>query len=224
MQTDLQAYYQYQQEGSLRSAKEIVPLILEYIQPKSVVDVGCGVGTWLSVFKEYGVQDVMGIDNGCTDSDMLQIPSNQFMIYDLQKPLDIGKRYDLVVSLEVAEHLPVECAKIFIDSLVRLGSIVLFSAAIPHQGGYLHLNEQWPEFWARYFYNHGYEVIDCIRQKVWRNEKVEWWYAQNMFIYAKRSYLEKNPALKEQYENTLTTQLSIVHPKQYLGLAQTMNK
>lgn len=35
-------FYDWQQEGSKRSAREIIPLVVELIQPTSVIDVGCG--------------------------------------------------------------------------------------------------------------------------------------------------------------------------------------
>lgn len=135
-------YYKDIQGGSRRSAKVIVPLVLELIQPRSVIDVGCGVGAWLSVFKECGVRDIMGVDGDYIDKKMLQIPQERFLSFDLREPLRMDRQFDLVVSFEVAEHLPSECAERFVDSLVRLGPAILFSAAIPFQGGAHHMNEQ----------------------------------------------------------------------------------
>lgn len=48
--------------GSLRSAQVVVPIAIELARPKSVVDVGCGDGTWLSVFRHLGVNDTLGLD------------------------------------------------------------------------------------------------------------------------------------------------------------------
>lgn len=223
MQPYLEDYYRWQHEGALRSAKEVVPLILELIQPKSVVDVGCGIGCWLSVFQEYGVKDIVGIDGAYINNKMLRIPEDRFFPCDLAKPIEVNRQFDLVVSLEVAEHLPVESGRKFIDSLVKLGPVVLFSAAIPFQGGYQHVNEQWPEFWARYFLKNGYEVIDCLRNKIWNKNNVEWWYAQNLLLFANRDYIEANPGLKREYENTRISQLSLVHPRLFLALHQAIN-
>ncbi|XEC93657.1 class I SAM-dependent methyltransferase [Paenibacillus tarimensis] len=221
MQTYVKEYYEWQHDGTLSSAKEIVPFVLEYIQPQSVIDVGCGLGAWLSVFQEYGVQQIFGVDGAHIDPSMLKIPQNRFSAVDLEKPFHSNAKFDLVVSLEVAEHLPVASARTFIDSLVKLGPAVLFSAAIPFQGGLNHINEQWPEFWARYFLKHGYEAVDCIRKRIWDNKNVEWWYAQNMLIFAKRDDILNNPVLKKEYENTHVSQLSLVHPRQYLGYIQS---
>ena len=63
---------------------------------------------------------------------------------DLAQPLQIDRRFDLALSLEVAEHLPPECGSEFVQTLTDLSSVILFSAAIPFQGGTDHLNEQWP--------------------------------------------------------------------------------
>ncbi|MFJ5762552.1 class I SAM-dependent methyltransferase [Neobacillus sp. NPDC093182] len=216
-------YYLYQHEGAEGSAKEIVPYILELIKPNSVVDVGCGSGSWLSIFHKYGVKDILGIDAE-VDKNILKIPKEKFMACDLKSPIDVNRQFDLVVSLEVAEHLPIESGRNFIDFLTRLGPVILFSAAIPYQGGYGHLNEQWPEFWARYFLKNGYEVIDCIRKKIWNKNNVEWWYAQNLLLFVKKEYIETLPELKKEYTNTHISQLSLVHPRQYLALHKTRNQ
>ena len=218
MQPYTEAFYKTQREGSRRSAEAIVPLVLPLIQPQSIVDVGCGLGTWLSVFKAHGVKDVLGVDGEHVDQSMLQIPREQFVAFDLTRPIQINRQFDLVVSLEVAEHLPQQSAKIFIDSLSKLGPVILFSAAIPFQGGTDHLNEQWPDYWADYFKENGYEAIDCLRKKVWQDDKVEWWYGQNILVFSRKDYLASNPLLKEEFENTHPSQLSIVHPRKYLEL------
>ena len=208
-------FYRDIEEGALRSAGELVPLVLQLVQPKSVVDVGCGAGAWLSVFVKYGVNDVLGVDGDWIDKKMLRIPEEQFMFFNLKQPLRLDRQFDLIVSLEVAEHLPSECAETFVDSLVRLGPVVLFSAAIPFQGGVDHINEQWPQYWMRLFQEKRYEVIDCIRKKIWENENVKWWYSQNVLLFARRDYLESNPLLKREFESTVVSQLSLIHPENY---------
>lgn len=216
-------FYKAQQDGSLRSAKEIVPLVLELLQPKSVVDVGCGVGTWLSVFNEGGIEDILGIDGDWVDKKMLQISEERFLSFDLRKPLDIDRQFDLVLSLEVAEHLQSKYAGTFIDSLTRLGPCILFSAAIPFQGGTNHVNEQWPDYWVKFFQDKGYVVIDCIRKKVWQNDNVEWWYAQNILLFVRQECLANYPLLKTEFENTVISQLSMIHPK-YLDVVEKRGK
>jgi cyclopropane fatty-acyl-phospholipid synthase-like methyltransferase len=223
MQRYTKSFYKKHQDQSRRSAKEVVPLVVDLIQPKHVIDVGCGIGTWLSVFRECGIEEVFGVDGDWVNNEeMLEIPKARFRSFDLKEPLYLDRQFDLVVSLEVAEHLPPECAETFIDSLSRLGPVVLFSAAIPYQGGTHHVNEQWPEYWAQYFRDRAYEVIDCIRRKIWHNDDVEWFYAQNMLLFVRMDYLESHPSLKRKFENTTPSALSIVHPQKYLQAVELM--
>jgi cyclopropane fatty-acyl-phospholipid synthase-like methyltransferase len=176
MSTYNKRFYLNQQSGSKKSAKEIVPIVLNLIQPKSVIDIGCGIGTWLSVFAEQGVSDFLGVDGEWVNKKLLQIPKENFAYRDLTKPLEINKRFDLVVSLEVAEHLPNSYAQTFVDSLITLGPVILFSAAIPYQGGRHHVNEQWPDFWVQLFRKKDYAVVDAIRRRIWQNNRVNYWY------------------------------------------------
>ncbi|MDB9373117.1 methyltransferase domain-containing protein [Nodularia sphaerocarpa] len=211
-----QNFYQSIREGSRLSAQAVVPLVMELIPVKSLVDVGCGLGTWLSVFKDFGIEDYLGIDGDYVDANMLEIESSKFLCFDLKQPLEIERKFDLVVSLEVAEHLPVESAEIFIHSLTKLGDIVLFSAAIPFQGGLNHLNEQWLEYWGEIFAKYGYVAIDCLRRKIWNNEKVEPWYAQNLLIFVKETCLGEYPLLEREFHQG-EHNLAMVHPKIYLS-------
>ena len=209
-------FYKLHRDSSRQSAKQIVPMVLELVHPNSVIDVGCGMGAWLSVFKECGVDDIYGIDGDYVDRHMLEIPEQRFFASDLSKTIRLDRQFDLVVSLEVAEHLPNDCAETFVDSLTKLGPVILFSAAIPHQGGTHHVNEQWPEYWAEHFQAKGYVVIDCLRKKIWRNHEVDYYYAQNILLFTKMDYLEKSPLLRSQFESTNPASLSIVHPTKYL--------
>jgi SAM-dependent methyltransferase len=202
-------------EGVRRSAREIVPIVLRLIELRSVIDVGCGVGTWLSVFKEHGVIDVLGVDGRHVDGTMLEIPPKQFLAADLSKPFHIARQFDLAVSLEVAEHLPIQCAGQFVESLTRLSPIVLFSAAIPFQGGTCHINEQWPDYWRAHFERHGFVAVDALRHNIWQNEKVYVWYRQNMLLFVSEGHLRRHAILKDEYRKTNTRQLSIVHPELY---------
>jgi SAM-dependent methyltransferase len=215
MQNYPKHFYESVLSGSLSSAREIVPLILELIQPERIVDVGCGNGDWLCVFREFGVEHILGIDGDWVEVSELKIPVDRFRTVDLESPFSVGERFDLVISLEVAEHITSESADAFVESLTCLGPVVLFSAAIPHQGGTNHLNEQWPDYWARCFQTRGYVGIDCIRKRVWNNQKVEWWYAQNTMLYVSEDYLEGQPRLKNEHQLSKDNPLSIVHPRLY---------
>ena len=202
--------------GARQSARVLVPIILQIVQPKSVIDIGCGDGTWLSVFHELGVDDLLGVDGEYVHEHLLQIPRHQFRALDLTKPFRIERSFDLALSLEVGEHLPPPCASAFVESLTALAPVVVFSAAIPFQSGIHHINEQWSDYWAALFSHRGYLPIDCIRGKVWQNEQVEYWYAQNTLLFARAAVVENDPFLRREYEKTNPHQLRLVHPRKYL--------
>jgi SAM-dependent methyltransferase len=214
-------FYVTHKDGSRRSAEVFAPLVIGLVNPSSVVDVGCGVGTWLSVFKTLGVTEILGLDGDYVDQSQLEIDKSVFLAADLTRPFQVDRQFDLVVSLEVAEHLPKQCASRFVESLIRLGPIVLFSAAIPHQGGTRHINEQWPEYWVNHFSDHGYEAIDCIRRRVWNDDRVEWWYAQNTFLFVEGEYLRRHPQLENELGASQSpTPLAFVHPTKYLDVVR----
>lgn len=214
------AFFDSVTHGSIASARSIVPVVVELVRPKSVVDVGCGIGAWLHVFQEHGVSEVVGVDGEYVVREQLLIPQGAFTSHDLEQPLRLDRRFDLAVSLEVAEHLAEEAAAAFVESLVRLAPIVLFSAAIPHQGGVDHRNERWPGYWAELFRGHGYEAVDCIRPRVWEDNTVEYWYAQNILLYVERGELDLRDALLREQRAALWLPLAIVHPRAYAEVVE----
>jgi SAM-dependent methyltransferase len=216
------AFFVGQQRLSRQSAERVLPIILAAVQPRTVIDVGCGVGTWLAVLTESGVADVWGIDGDYVDRSLLQIPQQRFLPHDLTMPIHLERRFDLVLCLEVAEHLPADSAPTLIGSLVSLGPVVLFSAAIPYQGGTHHVNEQWPEYWARHFAARGFVPVDCLRRRIWQLEEVQWYYAQNILLFVERGYLDNNSSLRREAENTPPTPMSLVHPLKYLELVSML--
>lgn len=137
----------------------------------------------------------------------------------------LESKFDLALSLEVIQHIPERGVKMSIDFLTRLAPVVLFSAPIPFQGGAVTpVNEQWPDYWEKLFANHGYVVVDCIREKIWNNDRVMYWYAQNILIFVREDYLETNNMLKEKYTRNHQTPLSLVYPKIYLSRTRKLQK
>lgn len=198
---------------SYRSASFILPLINELITPKQVVDIGCGVGTWLRAWEELGVSALLGVDGDYVDRDALLISKDKFMSMNLSSPQILPEsRFALAQSLEVAEHLPPSSAPAFVHFLCSLAPVVLFSAAIPYQGGVNHINEQWPEYWADLFLTHGYLVFDVIRPNVWHNQEVQYYYAQNTFLYVDQDKLSDYPALTAPADHR---NLARVHPRKW---------
>jgi SAM-dependent methyltransferase len=203
-------------EGARRSARQVVPFLGGLLRPRSVVDLGCGSGSWLAAFQDCGVADVLGVDAAVPDPALLDIPRERFLAHDLTRPLELGRSFDVALALEVAEHLPSACAEGFVDTLVRLAPVVLFSAAVPFQGGYGHVHERWPDYWAGLFEARGFPVLDCLRERFWLNDQVEWWYAQNMLLYVRGDVLLRHPLLRRELSFTRRAQLALVHPRCYL--------
>jgi SAM-dependent methyltransferase len=209
-------------QGSLASAHAVVPHVNALVRPRSVVDVGCGRGAWLRVWREFGVQDILGIDGPDVETDKLHIPAEKFTVHDLEQPFEVGRRFDLAMSLETAEHLSADVAASFVKFLTTLADVVLFSAAIPFQSGTHHVNEQWPEYWVAMFCTHGFVAVDCLRPLIWKKKDVKVWYAQNMLLFVKSERLLSDPELaaKAAYRSDM---LDVVHPRLYVEMAEALN-
>jgi SAM-dependent methyltransferase len=186
-------FFDYVNSGAIWSAERILPRLLSELAPGSVLDVGCGQGAWLSVWKKLGVMEITGIDGDYVSRERLLIPDNAFVACDLANGFWLDRRYDLVQSLEVAEHLPADRATRFVDSLVRHGDLIFFSAAPKGQGGDHHVNEQNYDYWRKLFAQHGYIAIDYLRPLVLQDRSIEPWYRYNTLLYASSERFDTLP-------------------------------
>jgi len=187
------------------AASQILPILFEFYRPNSIIDVGCGLGNWIEVAKKLGINDIIGVDGNYVNRSLLKISEKEFVEMNLLESFDLGRKFDMAICLEVAEHLPKSSADILIESLTRHSDVILFSAAIPGQGGQNHFNEQWPDYWQSKFEKNGFEMIDFFRPKIWNNKKIERWYRQNLFLVVKKEHS------LSRLGNNLG--LSLVHPE-----------
>ncbi len=217
-------WYGRKRQRKVRSAQVVVPILIELAHPASVVDIGCGDGTWLSVFREHGVGDTFGIDGHWVAHESLQIPAESFLRADLEQSFSVDRSFDLAVSLEVAEHLPEKRARSFVEQLTALAPLVLFSAAVPFQDGTGHVNLQWQDHWARLFAERDYLASDAIRRSIWGNADVLWFYRQNAVLYVRRDAIAELPGIDASMIVSDLTRLRVVDPELYLDKAGKVEK
>ena len=199
-------FYESIRDGAKSSATVIAPLIHDAVEPATVIDVGCGEGWFGKAFQNLGCS-VLGVEGEHAE------PVIEWVARDLSRSIHMGQRYDLAVCLEVAEHLPSERAAGLVKELCDLAPVVLFSAAVPGQGGEGHQNEQWPEFWAEHFATNRFACSAAPRWDIWEDERVDSWYRQNLML------ATKTPELFPRWFNTpLAEPYPVIHPAFFRGL------
>ena len=202
-----ESYYKKHQTGSYQSAIQILEYTNSFINFNSVLDFGCGMGTWCKAL-DLGIKNFLGIDKHQYEPAYMLIPAEKYMQFDLCKPLELACMADMAISVEVAEHINPEYSDIFIKNICSCSKIVLFSAAISHQGGTGHINEQSCIYWETLFNKYGYKAIDCIRPYFWNNEQIEIWYRNNCILYIEQhTYKEISAHIPQN-----SYPLNIVHP------------
>lgn len=211
---------QWRIEVAYNSAMEILPIIFEYYKPSNIIDIGCGVGAWLKAFKDLGIKNYKGIDG--VDIEEPLVPKENIETTNLLEHKNINNiKYDLVTSLEVAEHIPNQYSKSFIDLLTSYGDVILFSAAIPHQPGVDHINCRPILFWVDIFNKKGYDCFDFIRNKTYYNKKVTHYYSQNILLFVKK---EKTDIFTKQHLEINNFPIFFYHPIYFESLIKEKNK
>jgi SAM-dependent methyltransferase len=190
---------------TLAGPQAALPFIFAEAKPHSLLDVGCGTGTWLKASLDYGIKEVFGVDGVAIPPERLRIPLQNFAQADLTRPLDLKRTFDYVLCLEVVEHLDPQFAKTLIASLVRHAKRIVFAAACPGQPGQHHVNCQWPAFWQELFNAEGFSCEDSVRWQIWSNDRIEPWYRQNIFT----ARMDSRTAGREQRLRP------VVHPEMF---------
>ena len=176
-------FYRLNDATASASAKVLVPLVVADLHPSSVVDFGCGDGLWLSAFEEFGITDLLGLDGAHVDPGRLQVSRECFSVIDLEDSAPTSRPYDLALSLEVAEHLSSTAGTRLVETLCQSSRRVLFSAAVPGQGGSHHINERWLDYWVNQFSRFDFVAFDIYRPRIAYDLRVAWWYRQNLMLF-----------------------------------------
>lgn len=181
--------------SSRHSASTVATLLRRALPVDSVLDIGCAIGAWLEAWRAAGVGVIQGVDGDYVDRQQLLIPADSFQSADLSQPLVLNRRFDLVQSLEVAEHIPAQHADRFIANLVaHSNGLILFSAAPPGQGGEYHVNEQSYDYWREKFARHGYRAFDYVRPQLAGDGSISFWYRFNILLYVRDDRIAELPA------------------------------
>jgi SAM-dependent methyltransferase len=193
-----QKFIRYAATSSRYGASKVIPVVLSALDVGSVLDIGCAGGGWLSEWKQAGIADVCGVDGAYVDPADLEIEAERFKAADLAHPFDLGRTFDLVQSLEVAEHIDGSASGVFVANLVRhAGRFILFSAAVPGQGGEYHVNEQPYDFWRKRFAENGYSAFDFVRPRIAADSGISFWYRYNIILFVKNEHTaDLNPIVK----------------------------
>ena len=198
------------------TANRVLQLVYDKMKVRSVLDVGCGRGLWLAVAGGLGAIETIGIEGPWIKSETSYIALDRILTRDLELGFDLNRTFDLVMSIEVAEHLSPAAAENFVTSLARHGDFILFSAAIPFQPGTGHINCQFPDYWARLFSEHDYQPVDFIRPAIWNDSAMHLWIRQNMLAFVSAQFLSKNSWARKVA--AASRPLSIVHPELFTAL------
>ncbi len=172
--------------------------IVEIYHPKTVVEFGCGPGHLSRELAKLGVQ-VTSVD-GYSHPDFTGLPV-EFYPLNLNDATAIAnlfqdKHFDLAVSLEVAEHLQPESSPTIINWLTKVAPVVVFSAAVPSQGGHGHINLHPRDYWHSLFTQSNFVISDRIREKLRTHPSVAPWYRYNVVDYVHANHSQV-PQLNE---------------------------
>lgn len=163
------AYYGKFVEPTMQiSAAAMSNSIVDVLSPRRVIDVGCGTGVLLGEIRRLGV-DVFGLE--LADAAIARCLKRGLHVrkFDIERDPLPDLHADVVVSTEVAEHLPAACSDRFVEMLTSMGDTVVLTAATPGLGGTDHVNEQPNEYWIEKFVFRGKQFDKDLSMR-WRSQ------------------------------------------------------
>jgi SAM-dependent methyltransferase len=210
-------FYKNNVNGSLSSANLYIKHLLNFKNDiESVIDIGCGSGTWLKACKNNGVKYLYGFDGVWNKQENMIDEDIKFHGCDLSFPIEFAAKTDIAISVEVAEHIPSTSASTFVNSLANASDVIIFGAAFPHQGGENHINEQYASYWANIFAQFSYIPFDIFRPYFWDSQEVEFWYKQNTFLYVNTKSENFTNLIKKNIHPVQNISfMNCIHPSMY---------
>jgi glutamate-1-semialdehyde aminotransferase len=208
--------------GERQTALFVAPHVLDFVEPTSVVHVGCENDVWLHAFAECGVADGWGLVKPGTSISSPTISADRLLSCDVHVPFRCDRKFDLALYLDQAQHINPNTIRSTLDSLTRLAPVVLFTAAAPYQNGRegRAVNEQWPDYWLARFAEFDFALIPGLRERLWTNSQVDWRVAQNGMLLASRAFLERHPDMRANTADVRELPHCVVHPRMFLETIQ----
>jgi SAM-dependent methyltransferase len=170
------------------TARIITAYLFNTFHPASVLDLGCGTGAYLKHFEALGCQ-VVGVEGSSVGISRIH-PAVLAVHHDLRRPLLINQQFDLVMSVEVAEHIPKKFSENVVQSLCRHArGLIVFTAAPPGTPGEDHINCRARSFWDALFERQGFvfdpdKTEDLVRHA--RQHDTAVWFQQWAYVYVAR--------------------------------------
>ncbi len=180
------SYYVGIERNAQRSKRVIVEHVVRYFHPKCVLDVGCGSGAFLEELQARDIE-VLGLEYSEAAVAICRAKKIPVLRCDLENEQpSLARVFDVVLSTEVAEHLPESCASRYIDLLCSAGRHIVFTAAVPGQTGDDHVNPQPNEYWIQMFTERGFDYLAPLSlewRKSWEAQGVCDFYCANLMLF-----------------------------------------
>lgn len=209
-------YHDEKVAPSRRAAERILPIVIAIVDVTSIIDVGCGPGSWLDVARQMGVSTLTGVEGEWAsewfDDDRVRSGGFDLVLANLEDELRPTATFDLAICIEVVEHLSPERGESFVADLCRCAGHVLFGAAIPGQKGPNHLNTRWPSYWAECFAAHDYLPLDVVQARVWGDDDLLVHYRQNPLLFVRKDLYDRAVGRALEMAPPPLASLDRVHP------------
>ncbi len=165
--------------------------LYEELKPNSVLDLGCGVGSYLEGFLNAGCKNLLGIELSFSDVEKYIVEDIRSHIIegDVTTSLNLNRKFDCVISFEVGEHIAPYGTEKFIDNLILCSDrYIILTAAPPGQRGTGHINLRSKDFWIESIVSKGFlyreDLVEKYRVK-WKEFNVEKYILNNLMVFKK---------------------------------------